>query len=704
MQNDENDNHSREMHIIVFFCTVLMLICVGAILLIVPEKTISGEFIKENYVWYSSGVFFPERVEKLQFIICSVLFPLLYVITYKIYEKYGNKANLFVYANYCSWSVFTFLACLTFISLNKNHDALQLFMLFNKDISILILLLIIIFSPIPLVLSEKVKERFPSIKIFPATVVVILAVWVIYLFFTKTYDYMGEGLLHHYDAYFYPVYKVYSGQVLGLDFHDNYGFYPYLIVPILKAFGPITIASFSLFMGILSAITFVSFSCFIYKICRNKFIAMAGSIACLYVSLLYRENEIIGAPVLQQFPHRILFPAVFLLIAYLQVEASASDKRRYWLKGLAYVLSIVSIIWNTETGLILLIVNFLFQSYLQLLEKKADGGFRFKKVFPDVLKNGCFALLSLLCSLGMIYLLTYLQSGNLISVFELFSRIFSYYFIGFGMIKMPVIGIWWLVVGIYTISLSKSLILFLEPFKKDETDHKNSLYLFLLAIMGIGLFLYYQGRSHWHSIIYVSWVAVLLITKWVDILVQSSEKNLSRNRANPKLNYLMIVLGFGILCYLSFFAGREILSPAHHIRTHKEMQKTSYRSLESVTNYPDPNGSLVNQMLFLYDSIRTDEEEEEDIVIIATGANEVLSRFEKKNVAPIPEITDLILVSDLDKILDYLDANTHKVIISWDAYNELVTFRAEKTNSILTEKYTLIKDFGDHRAFAPSNR
>ena len=44
-------------------------------------------------------------------------------------------------------------------------------------------------------------------------------------------------LTHHYYAWWYPIFKVSTGQTIGIDFNNIYGFYPYICVGVLKLLG-----------------------------------------------------------------------------------------------------------------------------------------------------------------------------------------------------------------------------------------------------------------------------------------------------------------------------------------------------------------------------------------------------------------------------------------------------------------------------------
>ena len=39
-----------------------------------------------------------------------------------------------------------------------------------------------------------------------------------------------DYLVHHYYAWWYPIYNVFSSKTIGVDFNSIYGFYPYIAV------------------------------------------------------------------------------------------------------------------------------------------------------------------------------------------------------------------------------------------------------------------------------------------------------------------------------------------------------------------------------------------------------------------------------------------------------------------------------------------
>ena len=98
-----------------------------------------------------------------------------------------------------------------------------------------------------------------------------------------------DYLVHHYYAWWYPIYNVFSSKTIGVDFNSIYGFYPYIAVAFLKIIGGVTQANMSLMIAIaLCVMSFEIFS-FYYVFIQNKNIAFIFNISrfALFSRYLY---------------------------------------------------------------------------------------------------------------------------------------------------------------------------------------------------------------------------------------------------------------------------------------------------------------------------------------------------------------------------------------------------------------------------------
>jgi hypothetical protein len=104
-----------------------------------------------------------------------------------------------------------------------------------------------------------------------------------------------------------------------------------------------------------------------------------------------------------------------------------------------------------------------------------------------------------------------IRYDNLPDFFELMQYQIYFYQLGFAMLPMKLIHPWNLVAIVYLIGLvyaAQSVII--------KNDTMNSKMVFLLSILGFGIFVYYQGRSHDFNLFDVCFPAILIVTIFIE--------------------------------------------------------------------------------------------------------------------------------------------------------------------------------------------
>ncbi|MFR1993881.1 MAG: hypothetical protein ACLS26_10545 [Eubacterium sp.] len=162
-----------------------------------------------------------------------------------------------------------------------------------------------------------------------------------------------DYLVHHYYAWWYPIYNVFSSKTIGVDFNSIYGFYPYIAVAFLKIIGGVTQANMSLMIAIaLCVMSFEIFS-FSYVFIQNKTIAFLMSLsACTLgpLNLLYCGNYYF-----QYFPLRSFFPISLLFLISIHY-ATKSRKAKHIIAAVAWASIALALFCNFESGIICIIV------------------------------------------------------------------------------------------------------------------------------------------------------------------------------------------------------------------------------------------------------------------------------------------------------------------------------------------------------------
>lgn len=164
---------------------------------------------------------------------------------------------------------------------------------------------------------------------------------------------------YNYTAYWLSVVQVYDRVAYDSSKLSFYGHYPILMLPYFKIVG-LNAVTVALLQSIENIVICIAILYCIRKITDSEWIRICGIIAAAYF---------VGASachVPQGFPHRVLFIAIMLAIGC--KTTYAKQKKNWFVIG--YILSFLSIIWNTETGVVLLVAWSFFvfmHSYFSLI-------------------------------------------------------------------------------------------------------------------------------------------------------------------------------------------------------------------------------------------------------------------------------------------------------------------------------------------------
>lgn len=194
-----------------------------------------------------------------------------------------------------------------------------------------------------------------------------------------------------------------------VDFVNQYGLYPHFIEPVLGLVG-LGVYSFTALMGLLSCLAYGCFCRFLARETNDELLAFLGLATLVffgYIAGRVAEPDLY----LQYQPLRLLFPAFAVLL----VSSFARRPTKARVAGLA-ALGAVSILWNTDTGAVLLAMVFLLVTNDALLRRRPRYG-----GFPDWL--------------------------------QLFAPFKAFYSLGAYMQPMPSYGLWVPVIVVYAAAL-----------------------------------------------------------------------------------------------------------------------------------------------------------------------------------------------------------------------------------------------------------
>lgn len=313
-------------------------------------------------------------------------------------------------------------------------------------------------------------------------------------------------------------YAVSQAAAGNTDYHQ-YGFYPRLLAPFFRI-NPPNLLNISAVMGIL----FIA-GCFavyraLFRNVKNKLLVPAFAVVFFLTTgpwsfLDIEKPQTSIDPYFAYYPVRFIFPA--LAVWFFYAQSFFRGKYSIFLCG---ILAGVSLWWNFDSGVAVCGAFFALLFLELVFSRKRFAVFQ----FLAFLIAASLAFLALLIIFSM-------QQGELISPAESLKYVKLFSRSGYMMLPLPAIPApWCWFAGIYLLGIIIGLRSFIAG--KFSVSAKMSLFL---SVLGIGLFTYYQGRSHLHNLPAVIWPALLLMFIYADRLLRGIKSGMVSNYFKPLL-------------------------------------------------------------------------------------------------------------------------------------------------------------------------
>ena len=460
-------------------------------------------------LFYNSLYFVAEGNEKLMYLVGLLLGPIVFLITYhliRILEINPNKKIKKIFSNLFITLIIAFFIYYLFFTDNKYIFHIKiLFINTSKYIYILFFIFLLCY-----ILSKKTikNNKVFNISLIIISILYLLLISLIYLKTNFFFYYFGGA--HHFEAFYYPAYYVYHNMDIGINFTNLYGLYPYYLLPIFKLLGGITILKFTTIYTILLFFISILLLIFLYKYLDNYYISFIS----FFTILMYYLHQLIVFKedyYYQYIPHRIIFPIIIFFIVYKIL--TTTDKKQKRFKVLGYIISGMSLLYNIDSGVVTVITYIGFNLYQYAL----DYDFKNKKLYLESLKTIGFTILSCLFFIGILNLTIYFRTGSNLHLASILYGQNIFYKLGFYMIKMKLVHPWIILIFVYLYVLTYSITK-LKCFNKNiiQDDRIKYSLLFTLSLIGLGIFSYYQGRSHMNVFFQVIWPIIIIMAIILD--------------------------------------------------------------------------------------------------------------------------------------------------------------------------------------------
>lgn len=611
--------------------------------------------------------FLPEPQERLQYILDTLSLPFLCALLYYSLSRLFIRLRLNKFGK-LYWLLALEVVVITIISLfilaysaRLGFPYLGASLLTQKPILALILSALLLLTLLTFRPEKKGALTLKKFLFDPFSlalgVALILLVSIATVFNEAEAFVPGVSFI----AYFDSVVQVFLGKALLVDMTPQYGLYALLLKPLFKIIG-LNVLNFTLVMALLKVLAYLSMFLLLRKTTRSKLIAFIGFATILFFTCILGVVDISTDPFFQYNPHRLVFPAVFtLLLWFYIVEKNPKGRKSLYL--FLSVFCALSVLWNSDTGLVVMITWLVYVIFEELLSfsTQKTGTIIIKCIKHMGVIIGCTAV-----AMAVFVLYTYITSRQWPNFANLALYTKFFYFYGFYMLPMRPIHPWNILVLVYIIGLFLSISFLLDRngytiayVAKDPKDQAFYKLTFALSVLGIGLFNYFVGRSHDFTLLAVSWVALVLLTIFTDRLfsellrilharsVKWSTKALLFFRHNDKVFFFLLLFYFFSSSAWSILPNLSSLLILSRSR------------LSAVVEGMPFSLSLQNQF------IKSTSQEKDPVFILSDFAPELYLYSQHVRPLAISGFSELVLQEEARQIQDFLSNPPENAKIYW---------------------------------------
>ena len=437
------------------------------------------------------------------------------------------------------------------------------------------------------------------------------------------------GATYHFDLLLGAVNQVMHGRTILVDTTSQYGIlYPYVAAAVVAPFG-LSVTHLGLFfVGLAMSAMALIYLIFALKMGSGAPGTLVGLLATLAVLHPFGAGVLfdLGPSALyyQYFPLRVICGVFFLWFSGVYFRRPS---RRLMLAG--YLAAAVSVLWNADTGMVVLVAwtaslmveavcevsqmalsssGARRQSVGNALSGVPDAGSetsclprnatedvpyrrRTKEGVPDRRRTPVMclarivgriagylslAVLTVVLSVAGYALFAWIRSGRLPDVTAYWKYQEIFYAAGFFMLPMKHIELWQPIILLYLLVVAAGV----RRALLGTADAASRWHLFV-ALYGLGIFSYYQGRSHVYCLVGVLYPAMILACLLSADLVAAwraagySFKNPEARFTWMKLAGCWLLVGFGVIHF-----GRALPAAVTHLVRGRPREASIYNEAE----------------------------------------------------------------------------------------------------------------------------
>lgn len=466
-----------------------------------------------------------------------------------------------------------------------------------------------------------------ELGVFLAAMLLEIAAWRV-VSVKSVFNYGAWGV--HFDAAIYALSQVVMGKTILSDLPSQYGMAPEFLAPLFKLFGLSTL-SFTIVCAGMQVVSLCCVWLVLYRCVRDCALRNVASIALV---LLTFETIVfligIEERYFQYWPMRFFWPAVSVLMFY-----RYSRSRTLKSGALVSLVGSIGALWNADSGIMIVLAFAAFLGFKLLgAYAQSDGARNVRRALWQSAGIHC-ATIVLTPAVFFSYL-TFKADGAL-HFSWLYEYQITFYKLGFTMMPMPTYpSAWMTVIAVYVMGLIVGIVGVVRGRQSWTLDN-----ILFLSMLGVGLFIYYQGRSHILNLITVCWPAILVGAMLADRVLR-----MVRARQAERS---MLVLPAAALGILAFCAVPFVWSVPKLLGS-------------AITLFEDRHQAISPIVQDEIQFIRSHSTPGESCAILS--ARQGIYYAETKLVSPLrgPGYVETVLQRDLDSVLNQLSSRHLKCV------------------------------------------
>ncbi len=285
---------------------------------------------------------------------------------------------------------------------------------------------------------------------------------------------------YDFNSVYYSMTQVYAGvPMLVNGFSNTYGLYPHFLNLLFQLTG-LSVFKFSLVMALLAAFCLLLNYFVLSRWVANKAILFLGFFSTVFLPYLNFKLTSAFDSYFAFYPIRYIAPITLLSLATIYFNNRKSGL--YWFINFFVALSVL---WNPEMGIVSLLAWLATNIYTDCYDK--NGAFAPKRIALLVVSTIGVLLLVMVGYCWVIFW----AYGSWPDLHLLFAFLLLFGKYGFGLLAMPMLHPW----VISALIIACGFMLAISKFCRKKVAPRDTI-VFMLAVLSVGFFAYYQGRSH----------------------------------------------------------------------------------------------------------------------------------------------------------------------------------------------------------------